>query len=508
MPVNPDPNLDLYAIMGISPDASHDEIRAVYRAAARRLHPDVNHHEGAGLQFRDIAAAHEILIDESARATYHHQRSKRNIHAQHFLSRNISSKGILPIIDEPHVLYLLTEITPAVKITEKKRTPMNIALILDRSASMSGQRLDRVKKAARDTVDKLSADDRITIVSFSDRSDILFKSTHVTPQENKNIKAAINMITASGATEIFHGLKDGFEQVKKHYNRKYVNHIILITDGYTYGDEPQSLELANEAKHTGVGISALGIGDEWNDNFLDDLASRTGGTATLIRTPSEIDAFLDELVKSLGDAYAERMTMTVAPDADISLEAAFRLSPGAQPLDFSSQPIQLGALTNARPMLILLQLQMPPSMQAGFRTVARLDISGDVMSDEGRVSYKIISDQTIEVMESPPVEDPPPLMLDALGKLTLYRMQQKAEEAVKHGRPDEATRKLQNLSTRLLEAGHSDLAQLALSEAHRISQTKVFSEEGRKTLKFGTRSLSSRTLLLLPTPPEDPNRRS
>ena len=80
-------------------------------------------------------------------------------------------------------------------------------------------------------------------------------------------------------------------------------------------------------------------------------------------------------------------------------------------------------------------------------------------------------------------------ILDALGKLTLYRMQQKAESALSAGNVAEATRRLENLATRLLAAGQEELAQMAMVEARRVSHTNMLSEEGRKTLKFGTRWL-------------------
>ncbi|HEX3053286.1 MAG TPA: hypothetical protein VHP83_21690 [Aggregatilineaceae bacterium] len=77
-------------------------------------------------------------------------------------------------------------------------------------------------------------------------------------------------------------------------------------------------------------------------------------------------------------------------------------------------------------------------------------------------------------------------------------MQQKAEDALAQGNVAEATRKLENLATRLLAAGQEDLAQMAALEARRVSSTSSLSEEGRKTLKFGTRRL-----LALPEPREN-----
>lgn len=480
-----DTTQDLYAILGVSSRANAEDIKRAYRAAARRFHPDANPHEGAGLQFRDIVQAYEILNDTEARNYYDRYYEPDQISG--FSLRSIPSKRVLPILEEAQVIYLLLEIEPRNQQTEKPQHPLNIALILDRSSSMRGARLDRVKVAAHQIIDQMNPSDRISIITFSDRANTVLASQSV--QDKSDIKALINSIVASGGTEIYQGLAAGYEEVSLHFNRNIVNHLILITDGRTYGDEEQALELADEAREIGIGISAMGIGEEWNDEFLDELASRTGGTSAYINSPTAVVHFLEDRVRTLGEAYAERMQLTVAPDADVKLETVFRLQPNAQPLNHDIHPIQIGALQSTRPMLVLLQFQMPPKMNKGFRTVARLDVTGDVLGNLDRFECKAISDQSVEISQDPPTEDPPPKMLDALGKLTLYRMQQKAEDAVTQGQVVEATRRLQNLATRLLEMGHADLAEMAHSEARRVAHTRALSEGGRKALKFGTRLL-------------------
>jgi Ca-activated chloride channel family protein len=139
---------------------------------------------------------------------------------------------------------------------------------------------------------------------------------------------------------------------------------------------------------------------------------------------------------------------------------------------------------------IIFQLQLPPLDQIGFRSLMRVEVSGDIMR-EGRTDYKAVTDTSLEVT-SPndvPAEDPPLVILDALGKLTLYRMQERAAEAVARGNVQEATQRLENLATRLLNAGQADLANAAMAEARRVAQTNMLSEEGHLNLKYGTRLL-------------------
>lgn len=483
---------DPYVMLNVSPKASKKEIQKAYYAAARRFHPDNNKHIGADLHFRDINRAHEALVSGQA-VEYATQIDTASL--PRFATRMYVSKHIVPRLEEPQVVYVLLEISPEFPPGYKlERHPLNLALALDRSASMRGARLNRVKVAARQILEQLTPDDRICIVSYSDRADVLLPSRRVT--DISDIRAIVNTISAGGGTEIYQGLQACYNQVKLHYNSNIVNHIILLTDGRTYGDEDVSLELAQSASKKGIGISAMGIGDEWNDVFLDRLASRTGGASAYINSPAAVVDFMKDRVTSLGQSYAEHMRMIIAPESDVILESAFRLSPSAQPLEPEDQPLQLGSLEGRRPLRILLQFQLPAEMKVGFRPLVRIDTTGNVLLREReREPLKIINDQSIEVAEDPPHEDPPVQLIDALGKLTLYRMQQRVEEAVEQGEIVEATRRLQNLSTRLLEMGQTELAKKARFEATRILKTRQLSEEGRKSLKFGTR--------LLLAPPKD-----
>lgn len=488
---------NLYAMLGLSPTATASDVRDAYRLLARRFHPDVNHNDGAGVQFRDIAAAYEILGDPQQRAHYDVQRRSFADEPAYFSLRVTPSKRVLPVLNEAQVFYLLVEILALrqSKESQKRSVPLNLVLVLDHSTSMRGVRLDKVKHAAHQIIEQLTPQDVLSVVSFSDRADVLIDAQKVT--NPTALQSIVSIMQADGGTEIFRGLSAGVNECRKQLALRMVNHVILLTDGRTFGDEEASLQLASEVSQEGIGISAMGIGEEWNDVFLDDLATRTGGTSAYINSPKAVVRFLNDRVRSLGRAFVERLHISVAPDADIMLESAFKLQPSPQPLDIAPQPIPLGALESNRTSSVLLQLQMPPSTKGGFRTMGRLDVTGDVLQFD-RPGYKVISDISIEVSENPPAEEPPLAMMDALGKLTLYRMQQKAEKSLENGNVQEATRRLENLATRLLAAGQEDLAQMAMSEARRVSKTNMLSEQGRRTLKFGTRKL-----LALPQPDEE-----
>lgn len=487
---------DYYAILGVSPEAHGEDIKAAYRRAARRLHPDVNANPGAAVQFRDIAEAYDVLGNETSRYDYDVALERDGLPYPYYILRVTPSKRVLKPLDEPQVIYMLLEIIPDARFASDRSSdaPLNLALVIDRSTSMKGPRLERVKQAAHRIIDNLSEKDVLSVVSFSDRAEIVFKATNVV--EKSTLKAMVSTMQANGGTEIFQGLRTAVNELRRSLNPRYVNHLILLTDGQTYGDEEHCLSLADEVQEEGIGISAIGIGQEWNDEFLDDLASRTGGTSDYINSPSAVVRFLNDHVRSLGASFAERLQLSVAPDSDVTLEYAFKLTPNPQPLPIDTQVIPLGSMENTRPITVILQLQMPAMPEDEFRSALRLDVTGDILHDGCR-GYKVVSDFSVEVSEKATQSPPPLAILDALGKLTLYRMQEKAQVAISEGRVHEATRRLENLATRLLENGQENLAHAAMAEARRVARTAMLSEEGQKTLKYGTRAL------LLPPPTDD-----
>jgi Ca-activated chloride channel family protein len=83
----------------------------------------------------------------------------------------------------------------------------------------------------------------------------------------------------------------------------------------------------------------------------------------------------------------------------------------------------------------------------------------------------------------------PAPIVHALSQLTLYRMQEKAQDELKKGETVKASRHLQYLATHLISKGERDLANTVLKEADNIQKKKGYSKEGDKRIKYGTRSL-------------------
>jgi len=483
-------DIDPYEVLGIPPEATLEVVKRAYRQLAQRLHPDKNPNNAAAVKlFQDVSAAYEIVTDYDKRKDYDKFRQKHT-QKKHFKLYVTPSKRIIFPLGEEQVIYMLAQIIPSQAATEeflKHKTRLNLTLVLDQSNSMNKKnRLNRVKAAAQTIIQGLSEDDIISVVTFNDRATVVIPAT---PIDDKNrLAARIGMINARGGTEILQGLQSGVNENRKYAGPLMVNHIILLTDGKTYGDEAQCLQLVYQVRDEGIGVSAMGLGQEWNDQFLDELAAITGGTSSYISSIDKVVQFMDEHVKSLSKALVERIQLTIVPDPDIEIEMAFKLAPQAQPLPAEDGIIPLSNLQANRPIIALIQLLLPGQLDLGRRTIGRFVAAGDVLQDQGQ-RYQSIQDITLNISDQPIREKPPTAILDALSKLTLYRLQEKAQQALDEGDVIEATRRLNNLATRLFELGQEELALQAQAEASHVANTHALSAKGSKTIKYQTRAL-------------------
>ncbi|MDW8325928.1 MAG: DnaJ domain-containing protein [Anaerolineales bacterium] len=475
---------NLYSLLGISPNASAEDIKIAYRGAARRFHPDVNKSAAAAEEFRLISEAHAILSDPAQRARYDAQSKEQGGSA--LTLRCALSCSRVPVLNEPQVLYTLVEIRPALSLDNLPPPPINLAMVIDRSTSMQGERLNRVKEAVMQLIDSLRPNDTCSIIAFSDKAEVIFSAQTGSPEQKQLAKAKVSTINAYGGTEILGGLMAGLLELYPHLSPSAVNHLMLLTDGRTYGDEGDCLLLAALAAADGISLSGLGIGEEWNDKFLDELTGLTGGSTEYIRSPEQVYQFLQNKVRSLEAAFGERLTLRVLLDQNVQLLEAFKISPEPGPLE-TEETVRLGSLLRDRPLVVLLKFKLPP-LPEGARPIARLALYGDVPG-LGRKDERVTYDVAVTAVANLKPPPPPQVIIEALSKYSHHKLQERAWQQAEAGNLAGASRLLSMLGTRLLASGQPELAKVAIVEAKRLEQQQAVSEESKKRIKYGTRAL-------------------
>ncbi|WP_315817986.1 vWA domain-containing protein [Paraflavitalea speifideaquila] len=129
----------------------------------------------------------------------------------------------------PQEFYVYLQVRGLETFQEKKRVPLNISLVLDRSGSMRGDKIAFARKAAAFVVEQLGQEDVLSIVNYDDRVEITSPSAPV-----KNKEALIKKILAlqdRGSTNLTGGMLEGYTQVINTKKDGYVNRVLLMTDG-------------------------------------------------------------------------------------------------------------------------------------------------------------------------------------------------------------------------------------------------------------------------------------
>ena len=479
-------SLSYYALLGIFRDATQEEIEHAYFDAAQRLHPDKNEAPGETEIFLDVQKAYDILSDPAKRAEYDSSLEPDEEIPSPIVQRISYSRQSLVRLNEMQLIYALLEWKPRQNNDEVVSPPLNISLVLDNSTSMRGQNIEMVKAAAIHLIRSLRQQDILSVVVFSDRAEVLIPAS--LQFERHRMERKIQMIFPSGGTEILQGLQAGVGEVRRNLSSKRVNHIILLTDGQTYGDEKEALALAEESAKLGIGISGLGIGEDWNDVFLDKLAAKAGSSSRYIAEPQEIQIFLEEKFKQLAKVFAENVELDFQISPDVELNYIFRIQPNAVHLP-AEKSLQLGMVLRDQTLGLLLEFKVKPAAVLQDRVdlltgSLKFDILSHVLPSQP-MRVRVFRDVTEEASLQPPS----PTLVRALANLNLYRMQETAQDEVASGKYDEASRRLQYLATHLLSQGERSIAKTVLLEAENLQQQQNFSEEGRKNMKYRTRAL-------------------
>jgi Ca-activated chloride channel homolog len=481
---------NFYALLGLLRSATPEEIRRAYLKSAKKLHPDKNQAPGETELFLDVQQAYQVLSDPQRRAVYdaaiqeepEAQPLELPLECNIELSRTSIYSG-----KDRQLVYALATISAASRYQDNiKSAPLNLCLALDCSTSMQGAKLDSAKLSAIQLMNRLGPNDIFSLVRFSDRAEVIIPaSRHI---DTRRSELQIRTLTTAGGTEILNGLTTALDEVRRYLDPQYINHVILLTDGRTYGDEQECYRQARVASSEGIGISGMGLGSGWNDVFLDELASLTGASTTFIHDPQDIERFLNDKFTNLSRVFAQSIDLLGELAPGVSIDYAFRFQPETSILSY-------GGVTNLGPVMFdeSLKVILEIGIESDRATMSQLDlIKGYLQASVATITTPIPEIPftiSVNVDDNAPSILPPPALLKALSRLNLYRMQDKAKAALEAGDYEKATRHLQQMATHLLGQGEKSLAKTILLEAQHIERENTFTETGEKQIKYGTRSL-------------------
>ncbi len=403
------------------------------------------------------------------------------------------NKASLPVMNTQQLVYVLIEALPGSSMA-KIQMPVNLSLVLDKSGSMAGKKIKSLRDAAKRVVDRLGPQDTLSIVAFSDRKYVIAESQQVTDKEA--LKAKIDRIRDGGGTAISGGMGQGLAELEKALSPEQLSRMLLLTDGQTFGDEKACVKIGKKAGAEGIVVNALGLGEDWNEDLLDEIAEASGGVADLIESPDQIEEFFEQVVQSMQDTVVQNARMVLRLAGGVTPRQVWQVLPmisnlGYRPLSDRDVQVELGELEKGQPRSALVEMLIG-ARPAGRYRVAQAEISYDVPG-LNLVGERVKADILLEfTSDAALARQYDAEIMNIVEKVTAFKLQTRALEDAKMGDVEGASRKLRAAATRLLEMGEDELAQSALEEADNLATTGQMSAKGTKKLRYETRKLTQR----------------
>ena len=283
--------------------------------------------------------------------------------------------------DGPSRLDLLLSIQPPPLPPDRlnrQRPPLNLALVIDRSGSMQGEKLSHALKAARVLTGELTAQDRLAIVSFDDEATVVMPSRRV--DDPLPFLQAIDTISCGTTTALFDGWLAGALQVAEHLNPQGLNRVLLLSDGQANEGITGASAIAERVaglNQRGISTSAFGLGDGFDEDLMGAIAAAGDGTLAQIESPAQlVDLYASEL-QGLASTCGRRVSIGIRPQHGAELvDVLNNLTPT------SAGNLQLPNLRQGQTLQVGLRLQLPA--WAPNRPIARFRLAWDDPARPGR----------------------------------------------------------------------------------------------------------------------------
>ncbi len=172
---------------------------------------------------------------------------------------------------------------------EKSRASTNIAIVIDKSGSMQGEKIEQARNAAISAIDRMSDNDIVSIVTYDDNVQVLVPATKAS--DRQAIKKLIGSINADGSTALFAGVSKGAAEVRKFLDSQRVNRVILLSDGMANigPSNPSDLEqLGGSLIKEGISVTTMGLGSGYNEDLMSRLARAGSGNHVFIENAAEL----------------------------------------------------------------------------------------------------------------------------------------------------------------------------------------------------------------------------
>ncbi len=391
--------------------------------------------------------------------------------------------------DQSQLIYLLIEAMPGTN-SGKRKVPLNLCLLMDRSASMKGSKIENVKQAICHIIDDMTSDDCLSMIAFNEEAEILIPAQFV--RDKNSLKEKVGQMTAEGGTALSSGLKLGLDEILTNISDDRLNRIILLTDGQTYGDEEACYQLASKAASIGVKITALGVGEQWHEELLDTIAEGNNGHSDYIATADAIKPIFQREMETIKSIVATNCVLKCRFTEEVHFRKICKVIPYISDLEYTAGNdlnIHIGDLDKEVGMSFLIEMIIQSTSTGRFR-ISQIELSYDIPS-QNLFGQTVKADIFVSLSAAEAdCQRMNPKVMNIIEKVSAYDLQTHAIQQAVSGDVKGATQRLKAAATRLLKLGEAELADATLKEIKNLERDGSMTSSGTKKLKYETRRIT------------------
>ncbi len=294
---------------------------------------------------------------------------------------------------------------------EIQRSPINVAIVLDRSGSMRGEKIERAKEAAIMAINNLNLNDIVSIVTYDHTVNVLVPATKLT--HRADIAYKIAKIFSGGNTALFAGVSKGAYEVRKFLTAIRVNRIVLLSDGLANvgPSSPEELgRLGASLGREGMSVTTIGLGLGYNEDLMTRLAGYSDGNHAFAENASDLAEIFRNEFNSAKSVVAKELHIIIRCANNIR---PLRVIGRDAEINGQNVRVDLNQLSSRQEKFVVLEVEVPESRAGESQRLASVDVSylnlhsqqNDSLTDSVSVSFTespetVKKSMDLKVMES------------------------------------------------------------------------------------------------------------
>lgn len=256
-----------------------------------------------------------------------------------------------------------------------QRKPLNLGVVIDRSGSMAGEKIEQTKQALKTLITHLGPEDVLSLVQFDDAAQTLLEPMVVTDKDA--FRQLVDRIGTGGSTNLSAGWLQGLKLIGRNASADRISRCLLLTDGQANVgiQDPHRLAFLGRSARQKYGITTttLGFGEGFNEDLLTAIAREAGGAFYYVDQADQAPAIFSEELHGLLQLAAQNIEVTLLAEAPVTMVAQWTDYPAQ--VKAGAVVFSLGDAYAGEEKNLLVSLLVPGLKRSGAALVARLETS-------------------------------------------------------------------------------------------------------------------------------------